>query len=121
MGDSDASSISSIPLGQCDQASTEKIASDDSPDKFDIILKHIQRLDDELKEVKKDRHEILKACASKTNPITASLSPPPPVLATGLPGTTLVPYHVLYLQKRIWNLRLDADCTRTRQLRRRTW
>ena len=45
MGDSDASSISSIPLGQCDQASTEKIASDDSPDKFDIILKHIQRLD----------------------------------------------------------------------------
>ena len=78
MGDSDDSSISSIPLGQCDQASTQKIVSDGSPDKLDIILKHIQRLDDELKEVKKDRHEILKACASKNNPISSCLSPPRP-------------------------------------------
>ena len=49
MGDSDASSVSSIPLGQhsqdqVDQASTQKVASEDSQDKLDIILRHIQRL-----------------------------------------------------------------------------
>ena len=44
MGNSETSSISSLPLGQqCqDQPSTQKIVSDDSPDKLDIILKHIQ-------------------------------------------------------------------------------
>ena len=59
MGDFEMS-ISSLPLGQqCqDQASSQKNVSDDNPDKVDIILQHIQRLDDELKEVKKDRHEI---------------------------------------------------------------
>ena len=48
MGDSEASSVSSLPLGQqcLDQASTQKIVSDDSPDKLDIVLRHIQRLDD---------------------------------------------------------------------------
>ena len=40
MGKSETSSFSSLPLGQqCqDQASTQKIVSDDSPDKHDIIL-----------------------------------------------------------------------------------
>ena len=40
MGDSETSSISSLPLGQqCqDQASTQKIISEDSLDKLDIIL-----------------------------------------------------------------------------------
>ena len=66
MGDTETSSVSSLPLAQqcLDQASTQKIF-DDSPDKLDIILRHIQRLHDELKEVKKDRKEILKACTSK--------------------------------------------------------
>ena len=61
MRDSEISSISSHPLGQqCpDQASTQKIVSDNCPHKTDIILKHIQRLDDERNEVNKDRHEIL--------------------------------------------------------------
>ena len=78
MGDSDASSVSSLSLGQqCqDQASTQKIVSEDSPDKLDMILRHIYRFDDELKEVKKDRHEILKACSSKYNPNTSLPSPP---------------------------------------------